>query len=303
MMRGIGPGSRAVLLLCAMAAPLAGCGGTVKDPEPSEDSWNQEMDSGRDTLRLGRYKLAETHYLEALRLGRLSNNVMRIGDAGYNLSVVLLRAGLPAEALATAEKTMQDVLLRNNSDYDTRPLSLVMAGALFRLQRYGEVIDRTRQAASVSPADAIARRALFIRGLAADRVAQFSLLNQTIASLSADTRKAPDDETSKADLAELQALASIGSAPVQAAKYAATSADLRKSNDDFKGMVRVLRLEADAAQASGQTGWAQALRQQAEQSEAAYNMKHDVIADVDLTGAMSVSVRSAARAADGVISQ
>ena len=204
--------------------------------------------------RLARFAFEERQYDQAATLyGRVlerayaRDDLDAIGDVGYELAVVRLRQLDAGAAVEQARTTREE--LRRRGEEPFAELYLIEAVALYEMAEPedAEAMADRAVALAPAPADAVARRAWFLKGrIAADR-ADRSAVVQAI------------DALGRSQNAELQAdrlelvgrLDLLEDRPERALPAFRTSADLRRGAGDYLGMARVLALAGQAAEAAG----------------------------------------------------
>ena len=224
---------------------LAGCGGASDSTVPPADPILQrEMHAGDLAFAMERDDEAAAQYREALGRAEARDDARAIGDAGYDLTVVELRAGKPADALAAARVTRVELARRGMRPFPA--LLLAEAAALYRTDALAEA-DREAQAVEQSADRTAAARAAFLRGLIADKQGDETGLAEAAAVLAAATT--PPLE---ADWAELAARVALRRGdPAHAREEAARARTLRQATLDYRGLARALALQGAAAERSG----------------------------------------------------
>ncbi|MBB2172289.1 hypothetical protein HLH35_09175 [Gluconacetobacter asukensis] len=266
-----GCGRAALLLVLAMPV-LAGCGGGKVAPA-GDTVLDQAMDAGHQSAGLERLTVAEAQYRLAGTRALARDDAGAIGDAGYNLAVVQLAQGRPADALSTIAATRAALAVRGRQGADAG-LDLTQAAALHRLSRDDEAAPLAA-GAMASPDPAVAEQASLLTGLIADARGDRATLAQAVAHL-AHVR--PVAAKWQADEDELQARLRLAQEPAAAQELAVHAADLRRQLVDYRGMARALTLAARAAGQAGDSGGAAALSLQAAQSQHAQSASAPVVA-------------------------
>ena len=224
----------------------AGCGGSSPDAAtpPTDEMLQRETYAGRLAFELERNEEAAAQYQRALNRAQARDDPDAIGDTGYNLAVVELRANAPDKALADARATRIELERRGAKPFPALLLaeatSLYLTGAAAEADRAAQRIQQSEDA------DAVAR-ATFLRGLIADDRGDEAGLATAADALT--RAKTPPFE---ADSAELSArLALLRSDPSQARQQAARAAELRQTTLDYRGLARALAIEGAAAERTG----------------------------------------------------
>jgi hypothetical protein len=251
---------RPPVLFSLVLLALAGCAGG-REAAPQDPVLNQAMDSGRQSVVLERLSVAESQYRQAGRRALARDDAPAIGDAGYNLAVVLLAQDRPAEVLATVAATRDALAVRGRTD-DDAALDLVQATALYRLSRDAEAEPLAADAMG-SPEPAIDEQAALLTGLIADARGDRATLATAIGRMA---HAGPIPPKWEADEDELRARLLVATDPAEARDLARRAADLRRGILEYRGMVRALLLAARAAARAGDAGGASALSIQARQS-------------------------------------
>ena len=204
----------------------------------------RDTNAGRLAYELERDEEAATQYRAALTRAQERDDLAAIGDAGYNLAVVELRANAPDRALADARATRAELERRGATPFPA--LLLAEATALYRTGAVAEADTAAQPIQRAGDVDAAAR-ATFLRGLIADERGDETGLAAAVDALNA--AKTPPLE---ADFAELAArLALRRSDPAHAQRQAARAAELRQEALDYRGLARALAVEAVAAERAG----------------------------------------------------
>jgi len=228
---------------------LVGCSGSAPDPAaPLADvTLQREANAGRLAYELERDEEAVTQYRAALTRAQERDDLEAIGDIGYNLTVVELRANTPERALVDARATRAERERRGVEPFPA--LLLAEATALYRT---GAVAEADRAAQPIQRAGDVdaAARATFLRGLIADERGDERGL--TAATAAVDALNAEKTPALEADFAELAArLALRRSDSAHARQKAARAAELRQEALDYRGLARALAVEAVAAERAG----------------------------------------------------
>ena len=225
---------------------LVGCSGSAPDPAaPLADvTLQREANAGRLAYELERDEEAVTQYRAALTRAQERDDLEAIGDIGYNLTVVELRANTPERALVDAGATRAELERRGVEPFPA--LLLAEATALYRT---GAVAEADRAAQPIQRAGDIdaAARATILRGLIADERGDETGLTAAVDALNAE--KTPALEADFAELAARLALRRSDSA--HARQKAARAAELRQEALDYRGLARALAVEAAAAERAG----------------------------------------------------
>jgi hypothetical protein len=215
---------------------IAGCGASAPDPAAplTDEILQRDTNAGRLAYELERDEEATTQYHAALTRAQERDDLAAIGDAGYNLAVVELRANAPDRALADARATRAELERRGATLFP----ALLLAEAT-ALNRTGAVAEADRAAQAIQRAGDVdaAARATFLRGLIADERGDGTGLAAAVDALNA--AKTPPLE---ADFAELAArLALRRSDPAHAQRQAARAAELRQKALDYRGLAQCSR--------------------------------------------------------------
>ena len=225
---------------------LVGCSGSAPDPTaPVADvTLQRETTAGRLAYEMERDEEAVTQYRAALTRAQERDDLEAIGDIGYNLTVVELRANAPDRALADARATRAELERRGVMPFPA--LLLAEATALYRAGALVEADQAAQPIQRAVDADAAAR-ATFLRGLIADERGDEAGLSAAVEVLAA-----AKTQPLEGDFAELAArLALRRSDPVRARHDAARAAELRQEALDYRGLARALAVEGVAAERAG----------------------------------------------------
>jgi hypothetical protein len=256
---------RALLL----ALLLAGCGGSSPSTlaQPEDETLQRETRAGDLAFALERPEEAIARYQAALTRAQARDDVVAIGDLGYDLAVTELRADAPERALAVARETRAEFERRKLTPFPA--LLLAEATALYRLGRIEEADAAASRAQNGADAQTSAR-AIFLRGLMADQRGDSTALAAAIEALR------PSDEPSlQADASELAArLALRRGDPGRARAEAEHAAALRQTAIDYRGLARALALAGESAKQSGDAAASAAFFLRAGQSAVA---QHDTV--------------------------
>ncbi len=226
---------------------VSACGGTpATAPPPPDEALGRAARAGRLALEVERPNDAARFYGLALARARERDDAVAIADTGIGLAASELGRGRPAAALRTGREVRAELLRREASV----PAALILAEAL-ALYRLGDAAQADAAAASVTAraaedADA-ARRAWFLRGLVAADRGDAAILAAARAAIGE-----PADRDFRADARELAAAAALldGDA-ASARRLAQDAAQARRESLDYRGLSRVLVLEANAVRRSG----------------------------------------------------
>jgi hypothetical protein len=241
---------------------LAGCGSKPPPDAPEDVTLRQSARAGSSAMALERPAEAVTQYQRALERARARDDAGAIGDYGYNLAVAQLAADRPRDALQTVRTTRLELARRGVASFPA--LDLAEATALYRLGLKQES-DRVAERVAAGNDPAAATRATFLRGLIADEAGNTAGLDAALARLA---QTAPGAQSADAD--ELRARHDLRLGALEAASTEAQrAADARRSELDYRGMVRALAVAADADARSGRTQAAADLYMRAGQSAAA----------------------------------
>ena len=204
----------------------------------------RQTHAGQLAFELERNEEAAAQYRTALSRAQARDDPDAIGDTGYNLAVVELRANAPEKALADARATRIELERRGSKPFPA--LLLAEATALYRTGAAAEADRAAQHIQQSEDADAVAR-ATFLRGLIADDRGDAAGLAAAADALT--TAKTPPFE---ADSAELSArLALRRGDPVRAREQAAHAAGLRQATLDYRGLARALAIEGVAVERAG----------------------------------------------------
>jgi hypothetical protein len=252
-----------LLWLCFLLPMIAaGCGSRQRPDTPEDVVLRQDARAGREAFSLDHPEQAVAQYQLALERARARDDVVAIGDYGYDLAVSQLATNRPGQALATARLTETELARRGRTSFPA--LVLVQAVALYRLGRKADA-DSLAAQAEYGGEPVVAMRASFLRGLIADESDDPAGLDAALARL---THPASPQE--QADLDELAARRDLrGGSFDAAATEAEHAADLRRSVLEYRDMARALSVAGDALKRGGDRRAAADLYMRAGQSAAA----------------------------------
>ena len=205
---------------------LAACARTPEPSTPQDATLLRLGQAGGAAYDLERPDEAAEQYRAALARARERDDAAAIADIGFNLAVVQLRAGHPADAAKTARELRAELARRGIVD---PAFELITATALFR-QSDSAAADQVAAGLTAGQTPALADAAWFLRGLIADGRQDRPGLERAAAALGPGA--------DPADIAELQARRTHDAA------MALRSADLRRDALDYRGMSRTLALAA-----------------------------------------------------------
>jgi len=233
------------LLLLALLPLLAACGNSnPPPPKPADPTLQLETDAGQLAIQRERPEEAVAGYQAALARAQALDDLVAIGNSGYNLAVAELQAGHPDQALTVARATEQEMTRRGTTPFPE--LILAEATALYRLGDLPDADARARDAGA-GTLSATTARAHFLQGLIADDRNDAADLAAASASLGQ-----PKDPSLQADAAELSARLALRQGDAASARQqAAAAAALRQQTLDFRGLDRALIIEAEAAERAG----------------------------------------------------
>ena len=249
--RGLPNLPRLRVVLTGLILALAACG-TSQAPREAPEAVDQDLASGwrlaRFAFEQGQYDQAAELYRRVLERAYARDDLLAIGDLGYELAVVRLRQRDPGAAAEQARMTRDELRRRGAPPF--AELYLVEAVARYETGDGAGATAMADAALELAPAadDEVVARALFLHGrIAADR-ADHEGLARALAGLGA-----PRSAALRADRLELQGrLALLEERPEGALPAFRQSADLRREVADYVGMARALAFAAEAAQAAGQ---------------------------------------------------
>jgi hypothetical protein len=241
---------------------LASCGRGDQPTAPTDTTLRANAYAGSEAFSLERPEEAAVQYQHALDRARARDDAGAIGDDGFDLTVALLAANHPAQALASARMTRAELARRGAVSFPA--LDLAEATALYRIGDKTEA-DRLAEQVQAGADPVAAARASFLRGLIADDAGDVAGLDDAIARLAQ-----PASEDQRADADELIARRDLRQRMFSAATDAAgRAANLRRTALDYRGMARALSVAADATARSGNPQAAAELYMRAGQSAAA----------------------------------
>ncbi len=243
-------------------ALLSGCGSTPHSGQPQDTVLQRESEAGKLAFSMQRPSEAATQYKKALKQAEARDDAGAIGDYGYDLAVADLAANRPGDALAAARMTHIELTNRGIAPFPA--LILAEANALYRLGDRARADNLAADVEVGSDASAAAGAA-FLRGLIADESGNQPGVYAALARLAH-----PANNAESADAFELAARRDLATRNfARAESEADRAADLRRTELDYRGMARVLAVEAAAAADAGDRPMAANLYIQAAQSAAA----------------------------------
>lgn len=242
------------VVLAAAVASLAGCGGSGNAP-PEDRALRLDLDAGAAAVEVNRNAEAARDYQGAYRRALVLDDADALATAAIDEAIAREDAGDPAGALAVAAAARGDLALRGAAA--PAELAVAEAAALLRLDRPAEAAAAATVAENATDA-AVAARAAFLRGLAADRLGDRAALVGSIARLPPPTRRT--DAAARADRAELVARLALRDGDRGGALVAAEDAiAARRTALDTSGLRRALALAAAAAPPDQRGGFEAAL--------------------------------------------
>lgn len=244
---------------------LSGCGSAASTGARSDGAYENDMDVGRSAFDLSHPDQAQAEYAAAYKRALLRDDARALHDAGYNLAVSELAQNHAQDALDTLTRTRGDLALR--SEGSSVDLAVTQAAALYRLGRYQEALDTAQQVSGGGLA--VQERADFVAGLAADGLGDVSSLAQHTSAIGAHVALPKAPSVFRADHDELSSRLALRQGRADVAWHMAVDvADRRRDQLDYRGMVRVLNVAANAARQAGHPEVALQLQQQADASVA-----------------------------------
>jgi hypothetical protein len=239
-----------------------GCGSRQRPDTPEDVVLRQDARAGSQAFSLDHPEQAVAQYQLALERARARDDVVAIGDYGYDLAVSQLASNRPAQALAAARLTETELARRGRTSFPA--LVLVQAVALYRLGRKADADSLAAQAEDGGE-PVVAMRASFLRGLIADESDNPAGLNAALARFAHPV--SPQEQADADELAARRDLrqGSFGAAAIEAEH----AADLRRSVLEYRDMARALSLAGDAMKRGGDAHAAADLYMRAGQSAAA----------------------------------
>lgn len=241
---------RLSVVLTGLCLLLGACG-TASPPREAPEPVDQDLASGwrlaRYAFDQGQYDQAAELYQRVLERAYARDDLLAIGDVGYELAVVRLRQRDPAAAAEQARITRDELRRRGAAPF--AELHLVEAVALYETGDPAGAAAMATTAIELAPSanDEVVARALFLHGRIAADQADRDGLARALAGLGA-----PRAAGLRADRLELQGrLALLDDQPRDALPAFRQSADLRREVADYVGMARALAFAAEAAQAAG----------------------------------------------------
>jgi hypothetical protein len=248
--------------LFVVSALLSGCGSTPHPTQPQDTVLQRESEAGKLAFSMQRPGEAASQYKKALKEAEARDDAGAIGDYGYDLAVADLAANRPKDALAAARMT--HIELANRDMVPFPALILAEANALYRLGDRAQA-DSLAADVEVGSDPSAAAGAAFLRGLIADEGGNQAGIYAALARLAH-----PANNAESADAFELAARRDLAARNfARAESEADRAADLRRTELDYRGMARVLAVEAQAAADAGDRSTAANLYIQAAQSAAA----------------------------------
>ena len=227
------------------SALLSGCGGIApQSAQPQDTVLQRESAAGKLAFSLQRPSEAASKYKQALERAEARDDAAAIGDYGYDLAVADLAANRPRDALAAARMT--HIELANRGVAPVPALILAEANALYRLGNRARADELAANVEAGSDPSAAAGAA-FLRGLIADESGNQAGVYAALARLAH-----PANTAESADAFELAARRDLAARNfARAESEADRAADLRRTGLDYRGMARVLAVEAKAAAEAG----------------------------------------------------
>ena len=230
---------------------LAGCGGGSPPPAPPPEDRTlaTQARAGRLALEAERPGDAVRLYGAALARARVRDDAEAIADAGIGLAAAELERGDAAAALRTA----QDVETELTRRHATVPATLTLAQALaqYRLGHGVAADAAARQVIAQADTDRdAALRAWFLRGLIAADAGDRDGLAAARAALGEPTSRG-----FQGDALELAARAAMLDGDAAGTRrLAEEAAVLRRDTLDYRGLARLLALQAEAERRDGAMG-------------------------------------------------
>jgi len=266
-------------LACLFCAILlvggVGCSSapTVPDRSDTDEEFERASRAARMAFDTGKLQQAVGLYQQALERAYILDNSQAIVNTQYNLAVCL--AGLQSygkalERVRQAESELADVDRSIPAD-----ILLLEATLLYRLDRQEEARRLTDQVLTESNpiSAAVQSKAHFLRGLMAARRGDTQQLRQEIAALGK-----PATAGLRADREELVGRLSMAEGNWNEAIEAfSRTAELRREDFDYSGMVNALAQAARACEQAGELSEASKYYLRAGRSAAQQGQNHDAL--------------------------
>ncbi|MDI2089935.1 hypothetical protein [Commensalibacter oyaizuii] len=234
------------LLLLPILFGVAACGGGASQEPARDDPFDRTMDVADEAVYYDRLQQAADSYKKSFDYAIIRDDTLNIDDAGYNLAVVQLGLNKLQSALDTVHRTRKELTVRGEAD--SPQLDLVESAILYRMKQFPRA-EQVVLHAQDSQHEDIQERAYFLAALIAnaqgqsDKLAQFS---QKLDQLLSSTKK-KDEPSWKADQSELHALLAYQQGQyMQAISEAKAAEAIRRSQIEYRAMIRVLVLQAQA---------------------------------------------------------
>lgn len=242
---------------------LAACASRPPPPAPDDPLLDQLLRSGARAIEAEQPAQAARIYDQALDRARQRDAPGPLGEAAYGAALGRLLANDSPGARDVASAMRGELARRGIAP--PAELTLTEATARFRLgeNAAAAALLRDVEARAAESPDA-ARRALFLRGLLAERAGDQASLATLRVALGA-----PAETGFAADARELAARDALLRANAAAAlDEAAAAAELRRAGLDYRGLARALALQGEAAARLGRTAEAADLFRRAGRSAA-----------------------------------
>lgn len=241
---------RAISVGLLLSVTQTACNSPPPPAPPQDAALESTHKLARFALRSGNLDQAEILFGRALARAYERDDIVAIGDIGYEFALAMLRNGNPEGAAEQARAIREELQRRGISPF--AELYLVEAVAEYQAGRLQPARIAARQVLNhAAPGESASiGRAFFVLGMAAADSGDEPGLAEALAGL-----QGASEPGLRADYLELKGRhATLYGEPETAEHEFEAAADLRRMSEDYVGMARALAYAGSAAIQAGRKG-------------------------------------------------